>query len=248
MGTFVKHRKLERKANFKFKVANTVNAILNLSYLLSNEMESNIKSRQKCRLGQDNFHWCALTWNITLKLKFLLGGETPWLLYILLFLALINIKSANNSCYAPAVGDERAHKIFILPLLMISGCIKFLPSRCWNFMHRTARNNVVSDLRVSGITKLFPARSIDYLPRRFALLIFNVFSNSDIVNITVELLDYFSFSRNCFLDTLSLFSYCTVFSIFLEMLDFFWKDDGGRSSFSFMIAYVAEGHIAAKYF
>ena len=32
------------------------------------------------------------------------------------------------------------------------------------------------------------------------------------------------------------------------MLDFFWKDDGGRSSFSFMIAYVAEGHIAAKYF
>ena len=180
MGTFVNHRKLERKANFKLQVANTVNAILNLSYLLSNEMESNIKSRQKCRLGQDNFHWCALTWNITLKLKFLLGGETPWLLYILLFLALINIKSANNSCYAPAVGDERAHKIFILPLLMISGRIKFLPSRCWNFMHRTARNNVVSDLRVSGITKLFPARShsdqikvffqLIILPRRFAPL------------------------------------------------------------------------------
>ena len=106
----------------------------------------------------------------------------------------------------------------------------------------------LDNLRGSGITKLFPARSIDYLPRRFALSIFNVFSNSDIVNITVELLDYFSFSRNCFLDTLSLFSYCTVFSIFLEMLDFFWKDDGGRSSFCFMIAYVAEGHIAAKYF
>ena len=81
------------------------------------------------------------------------------------------------------------------------------------------------------------------------MLIFDVFSSSDIVNITVKLLDYFSFSRNCFLDTLSLFSYCTVFTIFLEMLDFFfWKDDGGRSSFSFMIAYVAEGHIAAKYF
>ena len=79
----------------------------------------------------------------------------------------------------------------------------------------------LDNLRGSGITKLFPARSIDYLPRRFALLIFNVFSNSDIVNITVELLDYFSFSRNCFLDTLSLFSYCTVFSIFLETLDFF---------------------------
>ena len=56
MGTFVRHRKLEKKANFKLQVANTVNAILNLSYLLSNEMESNIKSRQKCRLGQDNFH------------------------------------------------------------------------------------------------------------------------------------------------------------------------------------------------
>ena len=56
----------------------------------------------------------------------------------------------------------------------------------------------LDNLRGSGITKLFPARSIDYLPRRFALLIFNVFSNSDIVNITVELLDYFSFSRNCF--------------------------------------------------
>ena len=42
----------------------------------------------------------------------------------------------------------------------------------------------------------------------------------------------------------------TVLSLqyFLEMLDFFWKDDGGRSSFCFMIAYVAEGHIAAKYF
>ena len=65
-------------------------------------------------------------------------------------------------------------------------------------MHRTARNNVVSDLRVSGIAKLFPARSIDYLPRRFALLIFNVFSNNDIVNITVELLDYLALAEPVF--------------------------------------------------
>ena len=63
----------------------------------------------------------------------------------------------------------------------------------------------LDNLRGSGITKLFPARSIDYLPRRFALLIFNVFSNSDIVNITVELLDYFSLVNIKFLSSIGLF-------------------------------------------